>query len=54
MEFAVIPEDAQSVAHTTGRKSRVGYNLRWAQSYLGKCGTLENTSREVWALTAKG
>ena len=54
IEIAKIPEDAQSVAHTTGRESRVGYNLRWAQSYLGKYGGLENTSRGVWALTAKG
>jgi len=54
IEIAKIPEDAQSVAHTTGRESRVGYNLRWAQSYLGKYGALENTSRGVWALTAKG
>src|SRR5208337_5418110 len=43
-----------NVAHTTGRESRVSYNLRWAQSYLGKYGALENTSRGVWALTAKG
>lgn len=54
IEITKIPEDAQSVAHTTGRESRVGYNLRWAQSYLGKYGALENTSRGVWALTAKG
>lgn len=54
IEIAKIPEDVQSVAHTSGRESRVGYNLRWAQSYLGKYGALENTSRGVWALTAKG
>ncbi len=54
IEIAQIPEEVQSVAHTTGRESRVGYNLRWAQSYLGKYGALENTSRGVWALTAKG
>lgn len=44
----------QNVPHTSGRESRVGYNLRWAQSYLGKYGALENTARGVWALTAKG
>jgi restriction system protein len=54
IEIAQIPEDAQSVAHTTGRESRIGYNLSRAQSYLGKYGALENTSRGVWALTAKG
>lgn len=54
IEVAQIPESVQSVGHTSGRESRVGYNLRWAQTYLGKYGALENTSRGVWALTAKG
>lgn len=54
IEIAKIPEDVQSIAHTTGRESRVSYNLRWALSFLGKYGALENTSRGVWALTAKG
>jgi restriction system protein len=54
IEITQISEDVQNVAHTTGRESRVGYNLRWAQSYLGKYGALENTARGVWALTPKG
>ena len=54
VELAQIPEDVQNISHTGGRESRVGYNLRWAQSYLGKYGALENTARGVWALTAKG
>ena len=54
IEIAHIPEDVQSIPHTTGRESRLGYNLRWAQSYLGKYSALENTSRGVWALTTKG
>ena len=54
IELAQIPEDIQNISHTGGRDSRVGYNLRWAQSYLGKYGALENTARGVWALTAKG
>ena len=54
IELAQIPEDVQNISHTGGRESRVGYNLRWAQSYLGKYGALENTARGVWALTAKG
>ena len=36
------------------RESRVGDNLRWAQSNLGKSTALENASRGVWALIAKG
>jgi restriction system protein len=54
IEIAHIPEDVQSFPHTTGRESRVGYNLRWAQTWLGKYEALENTARGVWALTAKG
>jgi hypothetical protein len=54
IELAQIPEDIQNISHTGGRESRVGYNLRWAQSYLGKYGALENTARGVWAPTAKG
>jgi len=36
------------------RESRVGDNLRWAQSNLGKSKALKNASRGVWALIAKG
>lgn len=31
-----------------------GYRLAWARSYLKLAGYLDNTSRGVWALTAKG
>ena len=54
IQIAQIPEDVQNVSHAGGRESRLGYNLRWAQSYLGKYGALENTARGVWALTPKG
>lgn len=54
IEIAKIPETVQSVSHTTGRQTKLGYNLRWAESYLGKYGALENTARGVWALTTKG
>ncbi len=54
IEISKIREDVQSISHTDGRQSRVGYNLRWAESYLGKYGALENTARGVWALTTKG
>ena len=54
IEIGKIPEAVQNISHTGGRQSRVGYNLRWAESYLGKHGALENTARGVWALTAKG
>jgi hypothetical protein len=32
IEIARIPEDVQNISRTGGRESRVGYNLRWAQS----------------------
>jgi restriction system protein len=54
IELAKIPEAVQNVSHTTGRQTKLGYNLRWAESYLGKYGALENTARGVWAVTAKG
>ena len=54
IEMAKIREDVQNVSHTTGRQTKLGYNLRWAESYLGKYGALENTARGVWAVTAKG
>lgn len=54
IELAQIPEEVQSIPHGSGRDSRLGYNLRWAESYLGKYGALENTARGVWALTPKG
>jgi restriction system protein len=53
IEFAHIPEDVQNVLHITGHESRVSYNLRWAETYLGKYGALENTARGVWALSER-
>jgi restriction system protein len=37
-----------------GNQSEVAYRLAWARTYLKKYGLLENSSRGVWALTAKG
>jgi restriction system protein len=34
--------------------TEVGYRLAWARTYLRKYGLLENSSRGVWSLTAKG
>lgn len=34
-------------------ETEVGYRLAWARTYLKKYGLLENSSRGVWALTAK-
>ena len=37
-----------------GSQTRLASNLAWARSYLKGDGLLENSSRGVWALTAKG
>jgi restriction system protein len=34
--------------------TEVGYRLAWTRTYLRKYGLLENSSRGVWSLTAKG
>jgi restriction system protein len=38
----------------TERQTKIGYNLAWAKTYLGKAGALENPSHGVWAITEKG
>ena len=35
-------------------KTEVEYRLAWTRSYMKKVGILENSSRGVWSLTAKG
>lgn len=37
-----------------GGQTEVEYRLAWSRTYLKKYGILENSSRGVWALTAKG
>ncbi len=37
-----------------GSQTEIEYRLAWTRSYLKKYGLLENSSRGVWALTAKG
>jgi restriction system protein len=37
-----------------GSQTEVEYRLAWARTYLKKYGVIENSSRGVWALTAKG
>jgi restriction system protein len=35
-------------------RTEVEYRLAWARTYLKKYGVLENSSRGIWSLTAKG
>ena len=37
-----------------GSQTEVEYRLAWARTYLKKYGIIDNSSRGVWALTAKG
>ena len=53
IELKHIPEAVQNVMHTE-RQTKIGYNLAWAKTYLGKAGALENPSHGVWAITEKG
>jgi restriction system protein len=44
-----VPHDPEHSART-----EVEYRLAWARTYLKKYGILDNSSRGVWSLTAKG
>ena len=37
-----------------GSQTEVEYRLAWARTYLKRYGVIDNSSRGVWALTAKG
>lgn len=55
MALERIPDDVLSQLHDPERSNQteVGYRLAWSRTYLRKFGLLENSSRGVWALTAK-
>ena len=55
VELEKFPEDVLSQAHDPEKSNQteVGYRLAWARTYLKKYGLLENSSRGIWALTAK-
>jgi restriction system protein len=56
IELAGISEEVASQLHDPdkGNMTEVGYRLAWTRTYLRKYGLLENSSRGVWSLTAKG
>lgn len=37
-----------------GNRTKFSYRLAWARNYLKRYGVIDNSSRGVWALTAKG
>jgi restriction system protein len=56
IEIMGLSDDQLDVTHESnkGSQTEVEYRLHWARTYLKKYGVLENSSRGVWALTAKG
>ena len=56
IEVAGISEEVASELHDPEKSNitKVAYRLAWARIYLRKYGLLENSSRGVWSLTAKG
>jgi restriction system protein len=55
VELEKLPEDVLSQLHDSEKSNQteVAYRLAWARTYLKKYGFLDNSSRGVWALTAK-
>lgn len=55
-EIAGLSDEQLEVIHDSARgsQSEIEYRLAWARTYLKKYDVLENSSRGVWALTAKG
>ena len=54
IEILKLPADVLEVMHGDSSKTEVEYRLAWTKTYLKKVGILENSSRGVWSLTAKG
>lgn len=52
-EILGLTEEEVNEIHR-GNRTKLGYRLAWARNYLKRYGVLENSSRGVWALTAKG
>ena len=55
VELEKLPDDVLSQLHDPEKSNQteVAYRLAWARTYLKKYGLLENSTRGVWALTAK-
>ena len=55
IEIEQIPEEIIEKLHDPEKSNQteVAYRLAWARTYLKKVGLVENSSRGVWALTAK-
>src|SRR6185295_12147793 len=56
IEIAGLSDEQLEILHDPdkGSQTEIEYRLAWARTYLKKYEVLENSSRGVWALTAKG
>ena len=55
-ELVGLTNEQLEILHNAerGGQTEVEYRLAWSRTYLKKYGILENSSRGVWALTARG
>lgn len=55
-EVIGLPDEKLEILHDPekGGQTEFEYRLAWTRTYLKKYGVLENSSRGIWALTAKG
>lgn len=54
IEILKLPDKIVDISHGDTNATEVEYRLAWARTYMKKVGFLDNSSRGVWSLTAKG
>jgi len=56
IEILRLSDEQLEIIHDPerGSQTEVEYRLAWARTYLKRYGVIDNSSRGVWALTAKG
>lgn len=54
IEILELPTEVKEIMHGNSSKTEVEYRLAWTRTYMKKVGILENSSRGVWSLTARG
>lgn len=52
--FLGLPEDVVELPHKNDAETELAYRLAWARTYLKKVEAVENATRGIWTLTAKG
>jgi restriction system protein len=55
-EIAHVPSEQSEILHNPakGGMTEIEYRLMWTRTYLKKYGVIENSTRGIWSLTAKG